>query len=97
MRSIITGPWGNVPGGAKVLFALMEAGGPINRKALRDGCGIYYGTMSRTLEEFDKLGLVKIFRKGNSKMARINEKNEIVKAFRRLENVCAKIQMIQEL
>ena len=80
-----------------VIFALLEHDQPMGRRELRDKIGIQYSGLDETLKELKKYRVIKLFKRGNSKMAELNKKSDIVKSLRKLARACAKEQMIYEL
>ena len=81
----------------RILVALMEQDKPINRKELNNIVQGYYVKMTKSLEYFDKLRLIRQFKQGRSIMVEINRGSKIVQALEKLVKECQKEQIIREL
>lgn len=92
-----SGSWYGTKQHATIIFELLEHGGPINRRTLRDAVSIHYSQIQTVLDELQSYRIVKQFKRGNAKMVELNKKSDIVKAIKRLQRACAKEQMIHEL
>lgn len=99
MREILLGKYWFRNGAAptKVIMELLENKHPVNRKKLRDETHLPYSQLEDTLNKLEKYHIIKQFKRGNSKMAELNKKSDIVKAIRRLKRACAREQVIHEL
>lgn len=91
-------PWSRRPrSGQRILYALLDAEGPINKTTLMKRAETASSTLNLVLDTLREYDLIEEFRKGNSHMTKLKESNQIIKRLRKLKKTCDRVEIIHEL